>query len=70
MLKFLYEKDSLKLIIEEDTIGFYLIVHDDTQSEKSTKDYLVDTLEEAFQTAHKQFAISKDQWILIQAIDD
>ena len=62
MLKFLYKNDSLKFI-EEDTVGYYLIVYNDPNSENSNKDYLVDSLEEAFQEAKEKFGISKEQWV-------
>ncbi len=61
-LKYLYKSDSLKLIIEEDVIGFYLIVYNDPQSEKSSEDYLVDSLEEAFQEAKEKFGVSSKEW--------
>lgn len=63
-LKYLYKSDSLKLVIEEDTVGFYLIVYNDPRSEQSSEDYLVDSLEEAFQEAKEKFGISSKQWIL------
>lgn len=63
-LKYLYKSDSLKLIIEEDIIGFYLIVYNDPNSGKSNEDYLVDSLEEAFQKAKEKFGISSKQWEL------
>ncbi len=61
-LKYLYKNDSLKLVIEEDLVGFYLIVYNDPQSEISSEDYLVDSLEEAFQEAKEKFGISSKQW--------
>ena len=62
-LKFTYKSDSLKLVIEEDAIGYYLIVYDDPQSEKSSEDYLVDSLEEAFQEAKEKFGVLSKQWM-------
>lgn len=63
-LKYLYKSDTLKLIIEEDVIGFYLIVYKDLQSKKSSEDYLVDSLEEVFQEAKEKFGVSSKQWML------
>jgi hypothetical protein len=63
-LKYIYKSNSLKLIIEEDIIGFYLIIYKDPLSEKSNEDYLVDSLEEAFQEAKEKFGVSIEQWEL------
>ncbi len=64
MLKFVYKNNYLKLIIEEDIVGVYLIVYKDPQSEKSSEDYLIDSLDEAFQEAQEKFGVSKKQWML------
>jgi hypothetical protein len=61
-LKYLYKNDYLKLVIEEDIVGFYLIVYNNPQSEKSSEDYLVDSLEDAFQEAKERFGVSSEQW--------
>lgn len=61
-LKYIYKSDLLKLVIEEDIVGYYLIVYDDPKSEKSSEDYLVDSIEEAFQEAKDKFGISRSQW--------
>lgn len=63
-LKYLHKSKSLKLIIEEEPVGFYLIVYNDPLSEKSNEDYLVDSLEDAFQEAKLKFGISSEQWEL------
>lgn len=63
-LKYVHKSDSLKLIIEEDVIGFYLVVYNDPHSEKSSEDYLVDSLEEAFQDAKEKFGVLSEQWEL------
>jgi hypothetical protein len=63
-LKYIYKSNTLKLIIEEDIVGFYLTVYRDPLSEKSNEDYLVDSLEEAFQKAKDNFNVSIDQWEL------
>jgi len=61
-LKYVYKSNSLKLVIEEDIIGFYLTIYNDPQSEQSSEDYLVDSLEEAFSEAEERFGISIKQW--------
>lgn len=63
-LKYLYKDEFIKLIIEEDAVGFYLIVYKNPNTEKSDADYLVDSLEEAFKEANERFQISKEQWQL------
>ena len=61
-LKLLYKDSSLKLIIEEDIIGFYLIVYRDPLSEISNEDYLLDNLEDALRQAKELFGVSVEQW--------
>lgn len=61
-LKYFYKSNSLKLVIEEDIVGFYLIVYNDSQLEKSSEDFLVDSLEDAFQEAEERFGVSCKQW--------
>lgn len=65
MLKFSYKNNFLKLVIEEDVIGYYLIVYEDPYSIVSKEDYLVDSLDEAFKEAKEKFGVSKDQWTLL-----
>ena len=64
MLKYLYKNDFIKLVIEEDIVGFYFIVYKNPESEKSNEDYLIDSLDDAFLEAQDKFGISKEQWIL------
>jgi hypothetical protein len=61
-LKLLYKDTSLKVVIEEDIIGFYLIVYKDPLSTISTEDYLLDNLEDALKEAKELFGISIEQW--------
>lgn len=65
-LKYLYIDDNIKLIIEEDIVGFYLIVFKNPISQKSNEDYLVDSLDDAFKEAKDRFGILRNQWKLIQ----
>ncbi len=60
--KYCYSNKKLKLIVEEDIVGFYLIVFKDPVSNISCADYLVDSLEEAFNEAKRKFGISRDQF--------
>ena len=51
--------------IKEDTVGWYLIVYDSInsiESDVSTEDYLLDTLEDAFEMAYKKFGVYKSAW--------
>lgn len=62
MNKYLYKSNNLKLLIEEDLVGFYLIIYPDPHSEKSSEDYLFDSLEDVLRVAESKFGISKKQW--------
>lgn len=61
-MKYLYVNDNLKLVIEEDIVGFYLIVYSNPFSEKSSADYLLDSLDDAFNEAKRRFKISREEW--------
>jgi hypothetical protein len=63
-LKYIYETAAIKLVIEEDIVGFYLIIYRDPKSTKSDEDYLVNSLEDAFKQAEEDFGVSSDQWKL------
>ena len=62
--RYTYEDEKLRLIIEEDVVGYYLVVFDKNNSSTSVADYLLDTLEEAFVFADNKFKVSRSQWIL------
>ena len=59
---FIYKNRKIKLIIEEDSVGFYLVVYKDLTSTKSNEDQLFDSLDEAFEEAKNRFGISKNEW--------
>ena len=59
---YVYQDEKIKLIIDKDIVGYYLIVYRDPKSTISSADYLLDTLDEAFEAAQKKFGISKEQW--------
>lgn len=61
-LKYTYRNEKLKLIIEEDLVGCYLIVYYNTDAQKSREDYLVESLDEAFQDANEKFGVSREEW--------
>ena len=60
--KYIFTNDTLKLVIDEDIVGYYLIVYKDPYSEKSNEDYLLDSLEDAFEEAKEKFGITREQW--------
>ena len=49
-------------VIEEDLVGWYLIVYNDKNKNGSAKDYLFDTLEDAMFEAEDKFSIPKNRW--------
>ena len=57
--KYRCQKDGVSYLIEEDSVGWYLIVY---QNDKSSHDYLIDTLEDAFLKAELIFAIPRKLW--------
>ena len=61
-LKYFYNNDSINCIIEEDDVGFYLIVYDHQNPGRSIADYLFDSLEDVFQAAKEKFGILQAQW--------
>lgn len=56
------KKDNNLFVIEEDAIGWYLIVYPNSNKTSSSEDYLLDTLDEAFLEAKSRFKISKELW--------
>ena len=65
MLKFQYKSDLLKIVIEEDFVGFYLTVYENPNSLNSNKDYLFDSLEDAFNEAEEKFSVRRDEWKIV-----
>jgi len=61
-MKYIYQNKQIKLVINQDLVGFYLIVYENPSSLTSTSDYLLDTLEEAFQEAQDRFGVLASQW--------
>ncbi|MFZ4773476.1 MAG: hypothetical protein ACOYK9_05745 [Chlamydiia bacterium] len=63
--KFQFIKDGKLYLIEEDVVGWYLIVYEDKAHNKSLEDYLVDTFEEAIFEAEDKFGIKRTDWVQI-----
>jgi hypothetical protein len=55
------KEPKLKLIIEEDRVGFYLYVFP-IDSEESIADFLQDSLEETLEFAKINYGIEKNEW--------
>ncbi|HSW86748.1 MAG TPA: hypothetical protein VLG49_04515 [Rhabdochlamydiaceae bacterium] len=53
---------KLSYVIEEDLVGWYLIIYKDPNINKSVEDYLFDTLEDALFEAEDRFGIPKNDW--------
>lgn len=60
--KYFFQKGNTSYIIEEDLVGWYLLVYDKEKAERPLKDYLLDSLEEAFFEAQDRFDIPRDSW--------
>jgi len=57
-----YQSSSSSYRIEKDVVGWYLIVYARKDLEKSSADYLLNTLEDAFIEAENRFNISRNDW--------
>ena len=60
--KYWNRKDNSFYKIEEDFVGWYLIVCDSKNTDRSSRDYLFDTFEEALCEAKDRFGIPKNDW--------
>jgi len=60
--KFEYRENNTYYIIEEDLVGWYLIVYNDKSLNKSLEDHLLDSLEDAMLEAEERFSIAKNSW--------
>ena len=60
-IKYTYQRGNSLYVIEEDVIGWYLIVYCENEN-KSSRDYLFDTLEEALFEAEDKFNVPKSGW--------
>ncbi|GAB4194277.1 MAG: hypothetical protein Tsb0015_17280 [Simkaniaceae bacterium] len=62
--KYWYQKKGVTYVLEEDLVGWYLIIYKNKTS--SSEDYLFDTLDEALFEAEDRFDIPKNSWIAIE----
>ena len=63
MKKYQYKGNNIRLVVEEDCVGFYLIFYPNVNSSWSEKDYLLDTLDDAFDFAKDEYGVHKHDWI-------
>lgn len=68
--KYWCKKDNSSYVIEEDLVGWYLIVYNNQNANKSSEDYLFDTLADALFEAEDRFGISKNKWKEILVKDE
>ncbi|MCI0382580.1 MAG: hypothetical protein L0207_05990, partial [Chlamydiae bacterium] len=68
--KYWYQKDNSSYVIEKDLVGWYLIIYNDRNANRSSEDYLFDTLEDAFFEAKEKFNIPKSSWKEILVKDE
>jgi len=60
--KFECRENDTYYVIEEDLVGWYLIVYTDKNTNESSEDHLLDTLEDAMLEAEERFSIPKNSW--------
>lgn len=60
--KFKCIKNNNQYVIQEDLAGWYLIVYRSKHTEVSSKDFLLDSLEDAMLEAEEEFGISLNNW--------
>lgn len=60
--KFEYRENDTYYVIEEDLVGWYLIIYTDKNTDESSEDHLLDTLEDAMLEAEERFSIPKNSW--------
>ncbi len=60
--KFRCQKGSTIYVIEEDSVGWYLMVYSEKNTPKSSSDFLFDSLEDAIFEAEDRFDVARDSW--------
>ncbi len=61
--KYLFQKGDSFYVVEEDLVGWYLIVFKKHNAAKSSEDFLLDTFEDALIEAKDRFDISRHGWV-------
>ena len=62
MKKLFYESKDKFFLLEEDTVGWYLIVYKDRSMKSSIEDHLLDNYDYAIKVAKEDFHISEKNW--------
>ena len=57
-----YRENNTYYVIEEDLVGWCLIVYNDKNTNISSEDHLFDTLEDALFEGEERFNIPKNSW--------
>lgn len=60
--QYLILNKDIKISIEQDDVGWYLIIYENAHSNCSTEDYLFDSFSEALEFAGERFDVSKSEW--------
>lgn len=66
MSRFCVKKNGSLFVIEEDIVGWYLIVYKNAETNVSSEDFLLDTKDDAFLEANERFGIPRDAWELAE----
>ncbi|MFT5319416.1 MAG: hypothetical protein ACI8RA_002690 [Chlamydiales bacterium] len=61
-MKYIFQNDDIRLVIEEDIVGWYLFVYRDGNMNTPAADYLQDTLNDVFEEAEEMFGVQHNQW--------
>lgn len=61
-LEYIYKGTDKTYLIKEDIVGFYLIIYENRNLEKSIEDHLFDSLDDAFQAVEEKFGILRSEW--------
>ena len=67
MKRYLSQKKGKFFSLEEDLVGWYLIVYEDKELKKSIEDHLLDSYEDAIEIANEKFHVKKDDWKQVAA---
>ena len=65
MRKLFYETKDAFYELDEDVVGWYLIVYKDKSKNLSIEDHLFDSYENALQVAKEDFNIPEDKWRML-----
>jgi hypothetical protein len=61
--KYSCTKGNASYVFEEDVVGWYLVVYNNSYITQSSEDHLYDTLEDALVEVETRFGIPRDGWV-------